>query len=358
MQVAVLLLGFTIAWSLAILLTSLSPPTDNIEQLNWVHRLDWGYYKHPPLPTWLLWLPTQLLGATAATSHAMGIGTNLVSLGLFWWLLKRLRGAHHATLALLAVLCITYYNNRLPVYNHNTVLMLVSTACAALTWKAMHGDRIRWWLALGLALGLGALTKYQIGVTATSVLAFWLAQRGWRNPAQRRGLLLAVLLALLVFAPHLQWLRTHDFGPVAYALDSSLGARLAPDERVLDAGNWLADQLLNRSLASWVLLMLCARAAIRCRAAPRPAPDAARQLLWCWGLVPLAFMPVVGLAAGSRLHMPWGTPFLLFAIPAVMELLRPRCTWDRVPLRPALGWFILLQAALLLASLLSSPKGP
>lgn len=127
---------------------------------------------------------------------------------------------------------------------------------------------------------------------------------------------------------------------------------------MLDAGNWLADQLLNRSLASWVLLMLCARAAIQCRAAPRPAPDAARQLLWCWGLVPLAFMPIVGLAAGSRLHLPWGTPFLLFAIPAVMELLRPRCTWDRVPLRPALGWFILLQAALLLASLLSSPKGP
>jgi hypothetical protein len=184
-QVVVLLLCFTIAWSLAILLTSLSPPTDNIEQLNWVHRLDWGYYKHPPLPTWLLWLPTQLLGATAATSHAMGIGTNLVSLGLFWCLLERLRGARHATLALLAVLCITYYNNRLPVYNHNTVLMLVSTACAALTWKAMHSDRIRWWLALGLALGLGALTKYQIGVTATSVLAFWLAQRGWRNPARR-----------------------------------------------------------------------------------------------------------------------------------------------------------------------------
>src|SRR5256885_10565865 len=24
---------------------------DNLEQLTWVHSLEWGYYKHPPLPT-------------------------------------------------------------------------------------------------------------------------------------------------------------------------------------------------------------------------------------------------------------------------------------------------------------------
>ena len=27
---------------------------DNIEQFNWSQSLQWGYSKHPPLPTWLI----------------------------------------------------------------------------------------------------------------------------------------------------------------------------------------------------------------------------------------------------------------------------------------------------------------
>ena len=27
---------------------------DNFEQFNWAHSWEWGYWKHPPLTTWLL----------------------------------------------------------------------------------------------------------------------------------------------------------------------------------------------------------------------------------------------------------------------------------------------------------------
>ncbi|MBC7716569.1 MAG: glycosyl transferase, partial [Pseudorhodobacter sp.] len=48
---------------------SLSPPVDNIEQLTWVRSLQWGYYKHPPLPTWLLWLTVQGFGLTERAAY-------------------------------------------------------------------------------------------------------------------------------------------------------------------------------------------------------------------------------------------------------------------------------------------------
>ena len=130
------LLLFAAVWLPYLALTSLSPPTDNIEQLNWVRSLEWGYYKHPPLPTWLLWLPVQIFGWNAWTSYGLGAAFNLASMGLLWRLTAQIRGSAFATVALLAALCISYYSAGLNAYNHNTMLTFWSTASAALCWKA------------------------------------------------------------------------------------------------------------------------------------------------------------------------------------------------------------------------------
>lgn len=361
------LLLFGVAWLAHLSYTSLSPPTDNIEQLIWLHSLEWGYYKHPPLPTWLVWAMAQLFGVHAWTSYLAGAALTLGSVGMLWCLLSQLRGHRYATLALLAVLCITYYNGRLNYCNHNIVLMFWVAVSAGVCWRACTTGRLRWWLALGAALGLGALSKYQIAVTMVSVLCFWSHQRGWRNAKQRCGLLTAALVALLICVPHLLWLRTHDFGPLQYARESSLGAHLSMGRRWADALHWTADQLLNRAMPAWLLLAAALYAGRqRVGAAPLSAPVAghgnadgrARALLLSWGLVPLMFMPLVGILTGADLQFQWGTAFLLFAVPAAMELAGSRATWSRAPLRPTLKVFIALQLLLLIQSHLASPRGP
>jgi 4-amino-4-deoxy-L-arabinose transferase-like glycosyltransferase len=361
------LLLFGAVWLAHLSYTSLSPPTDNIEQLIWLHSLEWGYYKHPPLPTWLVWVAAQLFGVHAWTTYLTGAALTLGSLGLLWCLLSQLRGYRYATLALLAVLCITYYNGRLNYCNHNTVLMFWVTVSAGACWRACTGGQLRCWLALGAALGLGALSKYQIAVTTISVLCFWLHQRGWRDARQRCGLMMAALVALLICVPHLLWLRTHDFGPLQYAKESSLGAHLGVGRRWGDALHWTADQVLNRAMPAWLLLAAALYAGRRrIAAAAWPAllarrvdgDDRARALLLSWGLVPLAFMPVVGIFTGADLQLQWGTAFLLFAVPAAMELAATRVAWTRAPLRPTLKVFITLQLLLLVQSHLVSPRGP
>lgn len=69
-------------------------------------------------------------------------------------------------------------------------------------------------------------------------------------------------------------------------------------------------------------------------------------------------MPLVGVLLGSDLPLHWGTPFLLFAVPAAMEITRPWVAWPRVALRPALVAFGLIQTLLLVVSQLTSPLGP
>lgn len=355
-----LLLLFAAVWLLHLDHASLAPPADNIEQLTWIGSLEAGYHKHPPLPTWLLWLPARLFGASARTSYAMGAACVLATMGVLWQWLARLRGRRHATLAVLAALCVTFYNGRLYYYNHNVVLMPLVAAGAALGWQALSSGRLRWWAALGVCLGLGALAKYQVALAAAALLACWLRRRGWRDAAQRRGLLLAALLALLVVAPHLRWLAGHDFAPVRYALQSSLGAGLDGGARLGGSAHWLLDQLFNRALPAWALLAFAARARPKVPAgAAAGKDDGSRWFLLCWGTLPLALTAALGVVAGAELQLHWGTAFLPLAVPAAMELVGRRDGgWRRAPLAPALKAFAAIQLGLLLVSHLTSPHGP
>lgn len=359
------LLAFAVIWLVDLNATSLSPPTDNIEQLTWVHAIAWGYYKHPPLPTWLIWLPVRLFGDTAVVSYVAGATCTLLSLALMWNLLHRLRGPRYAAVALMAALCITYYNGRLYYYNHETVLMLFVAASASLYWQAHSTGRTKWWLALGVALGMGALAKYQIAVAATCIVVFWWWQSSWRVLQQRRGLLLAALVSLLIFAPHIAWLRSHDFGPIHYASASSLGAEHPWGQRWLDSAGWLASQLLNRALPAWILLVFASRGRRRLQRSAQQVATlnadidrGSRAFLLVWGIVPLLFVPAMGLLLGADLQKHWGTPFLMLAVPAAMELSASVVDWQRVAPRSLVRVFLVLQLLLLAETQLTSPSGP
>ncbi|MFL6661410.1 MAG: glycosyltransferase family 39 protein [Rhizobacter sp.] len=359
---AILLLVFGAVWLTVLAGTALVAPVDNIEQLTWVRSLEWGYYKHPPLPTFLLWLPVHVLGLSGWTSYLLGAAVTLGTMAILWRLLRELRGTAYATLALLATLCITYYNGRLYYYNHNIVLMLCSTGIAWLAWRAFATRQLRWWLAIGAVVGLGGLAKYQIAVTVASLGCFWLAQHGWRDAVQRRGPIVAAAIALVVLLPHLVWLVRNDLPPIRYAMHTSLGVALPASTRAFAALRWVADQALNRGLPALLMLAVADWSAQRSHAAatsdnaPGDRRDAARALLISWGAVPLGLMTLMGATFGSDLQLQWGTPFLLFLAPCVMELF-PRAAWRRPA--PAAVWttFAGIQTLLIVLTIVTSPVG-
>ena len=188
------MLTFAVAWLWHLSGASLTAPQDNLEQLLWTHYLQWGYYKHPPLPTWLLWPAVQLAASPSGhiwASYVVGASVSLLAVFVFWHLLAHLRGRPYAFVAVLAALCITYYNGRLYYYNHNTVLMLAVCLSAWACWRAVEARSLLWWAALGMALGLGALSKYHIAISVICVLVFFISQGAWRVAVHRQGLLLA-----------------------------------------------------------------------------------------------------------------------------------------------------------------------
>jgi hypothetical protein len=133
--------------------------------------------------------------------------------------------------------------------------------------------------------------------------------------------------------------------------------------RVLQSIHWEADQVFNRALPALLLLALVAWSARGSRdaappvvALPASRQAASRALLLCWGLVPLVFIPLTGVAFGSDLQLQWGTAFLLFLVPCVMEL-APASLWQRAGARVAWKAFAGIQAILLVLTVVTSPVG-
>lgn len=350
---------------------ALSPPADDIEQLTWMRSLQWGYYKHPPLPTWMLWAFVQLTGWSAWSSYLLGALCTLASLAIYTALLREVYGRHYALVGLLAALCITFYNGRLNYYNHNTVLMLWVALSAWLWWRILTRPQLRWWIALGVVAALGMLSKYQYALTALCGLWLFARHSLWRSPLQRRGLMLALAIALALVLPHALWLLQQERGPIAYAMHSSLGAHRGLVQSLTASTTWLVDWLFNRCLPA-LLLLAGVWWAQRRATAPGArqsnsagTPHAAQteaygaSVLLCWGLLPPLAMVVMGVLGGVDLQLQWGTAFALWTVPVLMAWLglREQALGVRRVVALAGVLFVLLQALLVWQSYESSAFG-
>ena len=204
-HLTILMVLFGLAWIGHLSSVALTAPMDNVEQWVWSQSLQWGYHKHPPLPTWLLALPQMLFGPTALTGQILGSLCTLSAAMIFANVVRQIWGKHNASIALLAGLCITFYNGRLNYYNHNVLLMLCVSLSAYCWWQISTTGRTFWWIALGASAGLGMLSKYQyLLVAGPSAYMIW-QLKPWRSQQQLRGFGLAILTATLLFLPHLWW---------------------------------------------------------------------------------------------------------------------------------------------------------
>lgn len=364
-----LLIAYGAVWLSLLAWCAHTPPMDDIEQLLWVQSLEWGYFKHPPLPTWILAAASLVAPQGYLLVYVLGATCILGAHAVFWRVLRSVHGARVATVLLLASLCITLYNQRLHYFNHNVVMMPAVAVCVAMMWRLTLRHSWWAWSAVGVAMGLGMLTKYQMGLAGICIGLWWLRMRWWREPAHVKGFLLAVLIASVIFLPHLVWLIHHDWAPLHYAEETSLGVDLSPTERIGGSIEWLLDWLLNRSGPAWMVIGAAlgwvSFRAKRFGSRPIPAesapdiPRVSRDFWLVWGFVPMALMLALGLGLGVELQKHWGTAFALWTLPAVLALAPKALTTLRTPqaLRAAWVAFFVVQGLTIAQFWATSPQG-
>ena len=207
---------------------SIGLSVDEAHYLLYAAHPDWSYFDHPPLVGWVQW-PLVASGAPVWLLRALPGALWLLSAWGIFHVAIRLPGAkREAGLWALAVFALAPVIHVLGIgLVPDTLLMALGIWTMALTLHMVRQPGIadrRWWLLLGLALGLAGLSKYTAVLLAAPVVLCLLLRHG-------PGLLVhgrvwaALLLALLLVAPVFWWNAQHGWISFQYQLQHGAGGR-------------------------------------------------------------------------------------------------------------------------------------
>jgi 4-amino-4-deoxy-L-arabinose transferase-like glycosyltransferase len=296
--IAQILIWTVVPWALG---TSL--PLDVVSDgLSWGHEWQWGYYKHPPLPSWEVEAAFDLLGDIGPYLLSQ---LTIAATFLFVYLLGRRMMPPRCALAGTVLLSgIYYFSIPTPEFNHNVAQMPLWAAAAYFYYEALRTRSSGFWALLGLAIGLGMLTKYATVILAATIVFHALSARNTRTVFASIGPYFAILVCLAVMTPHLIWLVHNDFPTLNYAANRA--GHAAALQRVFTPLRFLLAQTVT--LVPCVALAAIAGVVGRNSWRDRPAVDEDLRFLLALGVGPAILSALLSLAAGLGLRDMWGAP--------------------------------------------------
>lgn len=174
---------------------------------------DWGYYDHPPMVGWLL------AGLNAISSHPLVLRMatvflwSVIALGLVD-LMRRIAPEREAAAywlgALFLALPFTWALNAVTTDTPLILFMFFSGYCFI---RAAHSDKLPWYAASGVFLGLALLSKFFAGLLAIAYFVYLArSPRGWLR------LLIVAGCAVPFFALNIAYNATHCWSNVMFNL--------------------------------------------------------------------------------------------------------------------------------------------
>lgn len=304
-------------WSAAAAWINPAQFADNLEQFSWSHSMELGYWKHPPLPTWLIAIPIRIFGFSVYWTYALAAMCFIGTVFFTWRFSRHLFGQQAATFTVLLMGLHIGFSWRAQLYNHNTVLVLFSAATVWATLRALDSEKKRAWVLAGALAGLAMLSKYQALVPLVGILIA-LSMGGWlKQTAVKQGVLVAFVVACLVFLPHLLWLAMGSGSTIDNALHAAEGLGMRR-RLVVFIGFWLIQIrfYLPIFLAVALLVLFRKNTVTANMEQPVAASLNPQTRAWFYGLVvwPAFFVSMAVLLGGMRLQAQWGLQTFQFVV--------------------------------------------
>ena len=198
-----------LVWSSIGLIRSVLP-TDALECIYWGSLHDFGTPKHPPLAGWLSYI-TYLPFKTDFVIYLLSQIFIITGLIYVYRIAKIFLDDNSAMLSVIMLEgCWVYsYITGYYGFNPDVVLLCLLPVITFYFYSCMHNNRLKDWVALGLTVGLSFLNKYQTSfvIIAMAIYAFLYKKETFKN----KFFYLSIIIAFLVFLPHLLWLFKYDF---------------------------------------------------------------------------------------------------------------------------------------------------
>ena len=276
---------------------------------NYAQHMDLSYIDHPPMVAWLIWLGTSIFGDNEFGVRIAAYICSLITMAYLYALTLNIydKSTSMRSILLLAVLPIGFVHGIL--MTPDAPLLAAWAATLYYMERAMVAGRSSAWIGVGIAFGLGILSKYTLGLLGFSALLFLLL-----DPTARRWLFrphpyLAATLALLLFAPVIIWNSENDWASFIFQ-----------SNRVIGAG--IDNQFSIQYLPMHILVLLtpigliAAGLALFLRKDNENQPvNRHRLFIRIFAGLPLAVFAIVSIFSAPRFH--WTTPLWLALLPTI-----------------------------------------
>jgi dolichol-phosphate mannosyltransferase len=273
---------------------------------NYAKHMDFGYLDHPPMVAWLIGAGTLLFGNN---EFGVRIGAWLCWLVTAFFTFRITRNLLDETTAWCALLLVS----ALPFFFGVAFIIAPDsplTACwaAALFFleRALVAQQRGAWLGVGIAMGLGMLSKYSIGLVGLAAGLFLLVDASSRRWFLRWEPYAATLLAFGLFSPVILWNAQHDWASFSYQGAGRAGAdpRFSTDELIL----YIAALLTPTGLAGLLIFAFLKNADTAVRA---------RQMLFMKVFTAAPFAVFAFSSLRHAIKLWWTGPIWLAALPAL-----------------------------------------
>ncbi len=199
-------------------------------------HLAFGYVDHPPLSIILLALSRRILGDSIVAIRflsSLAISATVFMTGL---IVRQLGGSKIASvLAALAVIAMPVYQLMGSFYSMNAFEPLIWSSIVILVIRMVQSENARYWLAIGLMIGIGLEMKHTIVLYFAALIAGMLLTLS-RRLLLNRWFFLGMAIALLLILPNLLWQALNGFPSVEFYRNAMLNKNIPtpPVKVVLD----------------------------------------------------------------------------------------------------------------------------
>ncbi|MFL6514949.1 MAG: glycosyltransferase family 39 protein [Chthoniobacterales bacterium] len=215
---------------------------DELATLDDARHLAWGYVAYPPLTPFFGRVSLELFGVSVIGFRLFAAISSAASIVLTGLMAREL-GARRMAQIIAAGAAVPFClgTGSLMQYVAFDYLFWVLTAYFVI--RLVQSGNSRWWLGIGVSIGLGMLTKYSI-VFLVAGLVIGTLFTNLRMELSRKWLWIGAACSVIIFLPNLYWQISHHF--ISLDFLRHIHER---DVRIGRTKDFLPDQLLLTLLA-------------------------------------------------------------------------------------------------------------
>ncbi len=192
---------------------------------NYAQHLDFSYLDHPPMVAWLIAAGTAVFGPS---EFGVRVGAMLcsaiASLAIYRTALNTVR-APEARYALLLAQWLPFMFLSGFLITPDAPLAAAWAVAVYFLERALVAGQARAWWAVGIAIGLGLLSKYTIALLGVGTVVYLISEpraRYWLYRIEPYG---AAAIALLIFSPVIYWNAEHEWASFTFQTMQRLAER-------------------------------------------------------------------------------------------------------------------------------------